>query len=31
MKPKLVIVKDSFQKNYRYYLTEGMGKNFHPD
>lgn len=31
MKPKLVIVKDSFQKNYRYYLTESRGKNFHPD
>lgn len=31
MKAKLVIVKDSFQKNYRYYLTEPVGKNFHPD
>lgn len=28
---KLVIVNDSFQKNYRYYLTESVGKNFHPD
>lgn len=31
MKPKLVVVNDSFQKNYRYYLTEAVGKNFHPD
>ncbi len=31
MKPKLVVVKDSFQKNYRYYLVEPVGKNFHPD
>ncbi len=31
MKPQLVVVNDSFQKNYRYYLTEAVGKNFHPD
>lgn len=31
MKPKLVIVNDSFQKNYRYYLVEPIGKNFQPD
>jgi hypothetical protein len=31
MKPKLVVVNDSFQKKYRYYLTEAVGKNFHPD
>lgn len=31
MKAKLVVVNDSFQKNYRYYLTEKIGKNFHPD
>jgi hypothetical protein len=31
MKPKLVVVNDSFQKNYRYYLVEVIGKNFHPD
>lgn len=31
MKAKLVVVNDYFQKNYRYYLTEAVGKNFHPD
>lgn len=30
MKPKLVTVNDSFQKNYQYYLTEPIGKNFDP-
>ena len=31
MKKKLIIVNDSFQKNYRYYLTESPGKNFQAD
>jgi hypothetical protein len=26
-----VIVNDKMQKNYRYFLTEPTGKNFHPD
>lgn len=26
-----MIVNDRMQKNYRYYLTEPRGKNFHPD
>ncbi|MDD3887447.1 MAG: hypothetical protein PHN19_01600 [Patescibacteria group bacterium] len=28
---KLVVVNDLMQKNYRYYLTEPMGKNFDPE
>ena len=28
---KLVVVNDLMQTNYRYYLTEPVGKNFHPD
>lgn len=28
---KLVAVNDKMQANYRYYLTEPVGKNFHPD
>lgn len=31
MKPKKVVVNDKMQKNYVYFLTEPMGKNFHPD
>lgn len=31
MKSKTITVKDSFQKNYKYKLTEPTGKNFHPD
>lgn len=31
MKPKLVIVNDKMQKNYRYYRTEPNGKNFAQD
>lgn len=31
MPKKLVVVNDKMQKNYRYYLTEPIGKNFHPD
>jgi len=30
-KRKTVIVLDKMQKNYRYHLTEPMGKNFDPD
>lgn len=30
MKPKTVIVNDKMQKNYRYTLTEPVGKNFDP-
>jgi len=28
---KLVVVNDKMQTNYRYYLTEPVSKNFHPD
>lgn len=28
---KLVVVNDKMQKNYKYYLTEPVGKNFDPD
>ena len=28
---KLVVVNDKMQKNYRYYLTEPIGKNFSPE
>ena len=28
---KTIIVNDKMQKNYRYYLTEPAGKNFHPE
>ena len=28
---KKIVVNDKMQKNYVYYLTEPMGKNFHPD
>ena len=31
MKKKKVIVKDLMQNNYVYYITEPVGKNFHPD
>lgn len=31
MKKKIVIVNDRMQKNYKYFLTEPAGKNFHPD
>jgi len=31
MKPKLVIVNDKMQKNYRYLLVEPEGRNFHPE
>ena len=31
LKPKKVIVNDLMQQNYVYYLTEPMGKNFHPE
>jgi len=31
MKPKKVLVNDLMQKNYVYFLTEPVGKNFHPD
>lgn len=30
-KRKIVVVNDKMQKNYRYELTEPIGKNFHPD
>lgn len=30
-KSKLIIVNDKMQKNYRYYLTEPIGKNFAPE
>jgi len=28
---KLVVVNDKFQDNFFYFLSEEMGKNFHPD
>ena len=31
MKKKIVVVNDKMQKNYRYELTEPVGKNFHKD
>lgn len=31
MKPKKITVNDKMQKGYVYYLTEPVGKNFHPD
>lgn len=31
MKPILVTVIDKMQQGYKYYLTEPIGKNFHPD
>jgi hypothetical protein len=31
MSKKIVKVNDRFQKNYRYYLTEPMGRNFYPE
>jgi hypothetical protein len=31
MKKKKVIVNDKMQQGYSYYLTEPVGKNFHPD
>jgi hypothetical protein len=31
MRRKMVVVNDKMQKNYRYELTEAVGKNFHPD
>jgi len=31
MGAKLVIVNDKMQKGYKYFLTEPMGKNFHPE
>lgn len=30
-KPRAVVVNDLMQKGYVYYLTEPMGRNFHPD
>ncbi len=30
MKPKIVIVNDKMQRNYRYHLTEPAGRNFDP-
>ena len=31
MKKRRVVVNDQMQKNYVYYCTEPVGKNFHPD
>jgi hypothetical protein len=31
MKPKVVVVNDKMQRNYRYELTEPAGRNFDPD
>lgn len=31
MKPVVVVVNDKMQKNYRYLLTQPMGKNFDPE
>ncbi|MBN1779338.1 MAG: hypothetical protein JW816_03920 [Candidatus Buchananbacteria bacterium] len=31
MQKKKVVVNDTFQKKYIYYLTEGVGKNFDPE
>lgn len=31
MKHRTVVVNDLMQKNYRYVLTEPVGKNFHPE
>lgn len=31
MRKKLVKVNDKMQRDYHYYLTEPIGKNFHPD
>lgn len=31
MRKKIVVVNDLMQKNYRYFLTEPVGKNFDPD
>jgi hypothetical protein len=31
MKPQRVVVNDRMQTGYVYYLTEPVGKNFHPD
>ena len=31
MEAKEVVVNDRMQKGYRYFLTEPVGKNFHPD
>jgi hypothetical protein len=31
MKPRKVVVNDRMQKKYIYYLTEPVGKNFHPE
>ena len=28
---KEIVVNDFFQKDYRYFLSEPLGKNFHPD
>jgi len=28
---KIVRINDKFQKDYKYQLTEPMGRNFHPD
>ncbi|HAU38725.1 MAG TPA: hypothetical protein DCX07_13545 [Phycisphaerales bacterium] len=30
MKPKEVVVNDSMQRGYRYFLTQPVGRNFHP-
>ena len=31
MKPRVVVVNDRMQKGYRYILSKGMGRGFHPD
>jgi hypothetical protein len=31
MKKRRVVVNDSMQKSYKYYLVEPAGRNFHPD
>ncbi|MBI3404300.1 MAG: hypothetical protein HY046_02465 [Acidobacteria bacterium] len=31
MRKRVVIVHDTMQKNYRYIVSEPIGKNFHPD
>ena len=31
MNKKIVKISDKMQKNYKYELTEPVGKNFHPD
>jgi hypothetical protein len=31
MRRRIVVVNDKMQKGYKYFLTEPMGKNFHPE